>query len=141
MLKDFGELKRNLKKDFTGFVKVKVALLGDSATQLLAQALRATGYEKDLDIQFWEADFNQIESSVYDLHSGLYEFAPRIIIIYKSSHKLLQQFNKLAPWDYSSLADKEMELINNLTACLSSRLDVTIIYYNYAEIDDAVFGN
>ena len=43
-MQTFSELKKNLKKDFTGLVPVKVALLGDSAIQLLAQALRTLGH-------------------------------------------------------------------------------------------------
>ncbi len=40
----FIELKKNLKKDFSGLKKVKLALLGDSATQFLTQAIRGHGY-------------------------------------------------------------------------------------------------
>jgi hypothetical protein len=50
---DFRQLKSNLKKDFTGFKKIKVAILADSATQLLHQAVRGAGYEKKLDIEIW----------------------------------------------------------------------------------------
>lgn len=39
-MKDFSQLKKNLKKDFSGLKAIKVAVLGDSATQFLVQALR-----------------------------------------------------------------------------------------------------
>jgi len=70
-MQTFAELKRNLKKDFSGLTPVKIALLGDSATQLLSQAIRAFGYTAGFDLKIWEADFNQIERQVFDEGSEL----------------------------------------------------------------------
>jgi hypothetical protein len=39
-MKDFYQLKKNLKKDFSLLKQVKISVLGDSATQFLIQALR-----------------------------------------------------------------------------------------------------
>ena len=36
----FKELKRNLKKDISCYPTIKVALLGDTATQFLATAIK-----------------------------------------------------------------------------------------------------
>ncbi len=44
-MKDFSQLKKNLKKDFSQLKKIKIAVLGDSATQFLIQALRGVGFE------------------------------------------------------------------------------------------------
>ena len=38
-MQTFTQLKKNLKKDFTGLKAIKVAVLGDTATQFLIQAL------------------------------------------------------------------------------------------------------
>ena len=48
-MEGFGRLKKNLKKDFAGLQPVRVALLGDTPTQWLAQAIRGAGYERGLD--------------------------------------------------------------------------------------------
>ncbi|WP_217631576.1 HAD-IIIC family phosphatase [Pedobacter hartonius] len=141
LIKDFKILKRNLKKDFSGLKKIKVALMGDTATQFLTQALRASGFDREFDLQIWEADFNQIERQVFDPSSELYDFSPEIVIIYQSSHKLLSKYNKLPPGKYASLADTELDLIGNLCAQIDSRLHTKIVYYNYTEIDDSVYGN
>jgi len=140
-MKVFSELKKNLKKDFSGFRSVKVAILGDTATQFLAQALKGEGYEQQLDLLLWEADYNQIEGQVLDPGSSLYDFDPEIIILFRSSHKLLQKYGKLDPGAYNTLADKELELIDRLTGTIWSRSTAKIIYYNYNEIDDTVFGD
>lgn len=57
MMTPFSQLKKNLKNDFTNLLPVKVALLGDSATQFLSTALRGAGYERGFDLQILEADF------------------------------------------------------------------------------------
>lgn len=74
-MKDFYQLKKNLKKDFSELKVIKIALLGDSATQLLTQSLRGLGYDHDLNLEIWEAGFDQIEQQVYNLSSELYTFS------------------------------------------------------------------
>lgn len=138
---EFSSLKRNLKKDYTGLKKVKIALLGDTSTQLLSQALRGSGYESGFDLEIWEADFNQIGRQVFDQASELYQFNPELIIIFQSTHKLLGKYNKLKDGQQSSLAEEEISLIERLNSTLNSQLNAKIIYFNYPEIDDSVFGN
>jgi FkbH-like protein len=137
----FAELKKNLKKDFTGLAPIKLALLGDSATQLLAQALKGAAYNEGYNLQVWEADFAQVERQVFDEASELYEFEPSVIVIFQASHKLLGNYNKLKTEAYASLADSRMELVSNMYQQLKGKLNARIIYYNYAEINDAVFGS
>jgi hypothetical protein len=48
---DFLSLKKNLKKNFSEFKRLNIAILGDSSTQLLNQALKGFGYEKQLNFQ------------------------------------------------------------------------------------------
>jgi FkbH-like protein len=140
-MRTFAELKKNLKKDFTGLTPVKLALLGDSATQLLGVALRGAAYEAGIDLQVWEADFNQVERQVFDEGSELYSFNPEIVVLFQSSHKLLATYNKSKPAAYESLAANRMELLSAIYQQLSSRLHAKVIYYNYTEINDAVFGS
>ena len=140
-MQTFSELKKNLKKDFSNLKRVKIAVLGDTATQFLIQALRGAGYEKGFNLQIWEADFSQIERQVFDPSSELYEFKPEIVLIFQSTHKLLSTYNKLKPEQYSRLAEARMELVDNICTTLNAHLSAKIIYYNYTEINDAVFGN
>lgn len=140
-MKDFSQLKKNLKKDFSGLKAIKVAVLGDTATQFLTLALRGMGFEKGFDLLIWEADFNQIERQVFDPASELYEFKPEIVIVFQSSHKLLEKYNKLQPEQHSLLALTELDSIKNINNTLNNNLKAKVIFYNYTEIDDAVFGN
>lgn len=140
-MKGFSQLKKNLKKDFSTLNKIKVAVLGDSATQFLVQAIRGLGFDNGFDLEIWEADFNQIERQILDDDSELYQFKPEIVILFLSSHKLLGKYNTLKPIQYSQLATNELELIENLYSCVTNNLKAKLIYFNYTEINDTVYGN
>src|ERR1022692_218509 len=140
-MKDFSQLKKNLKKDFSRFKKIKLAVLGDTATQFLIQAMRGTGFDNGYDLQTWEADFNQIERQVFDNASEFYAFGPELVILFQSSHKLLGKYNKLKAEKHSELASLELASIDAIYEALRNNLKAKVIYYNYTEIDDAVFGN
>jgi FkbH-like protein len=137
----FTRLKKNLKKDFSGLQPVRVALLGDTATQWLAQAIRGAGYERGLDLRLWEADFSQIEQQVYDPSSRLYAFDPQVILLYQSSQKLLGAYNVAEPQGRCDLAQGRILQVDSLRAAIRVRSTASIIYYNYPEMDDGVFGS
>lgn len=140
-MKSFLQLKKNLKNDFSKLKTIKVALLGDTATQFLTTALRGAGYDDGFDLQVWEADFNQVERQVFDPTSELYELNPDVVIIFQATHKLVSKYSKLKPEAYSSFAESQLRLVDSLCAEIRSKLNAKIIYYNYPEIDDSVFGN
>jgi FkbH-like protein len=137
----FAALKKKLKNDFSHLERVRVALLGDTATQFLGQAIRGTGFDRAFDLQLWEAEFNQIERQVFDATAELYRFDPQVIVLFHSTHKLLGHYNKLPAADLAGLAEERLALIERLCTAIEARLGAKIIYYNYAEIDDAVFGS
>ena len=83
-MKDFSQLKKNLKCSFFGLNTIKVAVLGDTSTQFLNQAVRE-GFEKGFDLKIWEADYNQVERQVFDHASELYQFEPEVVIIFQST--------------------------------------------------------
>ncbi len=140
-MKDFYQLKKNLKKDFSLLKQVKISVLGDSATQFLIQALRGSGYESGYDLLIQEADFNQIELQVFDPSSELYECKPDVVIVFQSAHKLLGKYNKIAQAAHAAFASVEMDKIRNIYNTIQSNLNAKVIFYNFTEIDDNVFGN
>jgi FkbH-like protein len=140
-MKNFTELKKNLKKDFSNLKHLKIAILGDSATQFIKQAIQGLGYDEGFNLEVWEADFNQIERQVFDPSSELYDYNPEIVIVFQSSHKLLGKYNKINPEQHLQFASNELESISNVYSNLTNNLNAKVIYYNYTEIDDSVFGN
>ena len=137
----FNYLKKNLKKDTTGFKPVRLAILADSATQLLHQAIKGYGIEVGLDFQIFEADYNQIERQVFDSSSELYEFNPEFLVINFSGEKLLKKFYKTPPSLQALFAENEINNINSIIHTLTSKLKSKILVNTFIEINDSVFGN
>jgi len=137
----FNELKKNLKKNFGACKPLRLAILGDSMTQFLAQAIRGAGYTHRLDITIFEADFNQIDRQIQDIRSDLYSFAPDITLIFEAGHKLLQKFNKTIVNERIKFAENQINHMQLLVDTLQKNSQTKIIYFNSAEEDDHVFGN
>ncbi len=137
----FLELKKNLKKDYSGMKRFPVAVLGDSATQLIVQAVRGYGYEAGLDLQIFEADYDQIERQVMDQSSEFYRSAPEYVFIIPSVQKLIRKFYKLDPSRRSGFAAEEVARVGQLVAELNARIpSCKLIVANFMEMDDSVFG-
>jgi len=137
----FNELKKNLKKDFSFFKQLKLVLLGDSATQFLAQSIRGAGYEVRLDIRIFEADFNQVERQIFDFNSELYSFQPNVTVIFESGHILLQKYFRQDEKLRASFADDQLYRITDMVEVIQQHLKTNVVFFNYAEEDDKVFGN
>ncbi|WP_437575780.1 HAD-IIIC family phosphatase [Sorangium sp. So ce887] len=137
----FAELKRNLKKDFSQLKVVRLAVLADSATQLLVQALRGSGYESGLNIEIYEADYDQIERQILDTSSELHRFKPQFVLVFYAAEKLLARFQELPLDARAGFAEGHIDTLRQLVGVLGQHLSATVICTNYPEIDDGVFGS
>lgn len=137
----FQALKKNHKKDFSSFKKIKIAVLGDFATQMYVQAFKGYGYEVGLDFDIFEAEYNQIDYQVYNTSSKLYEFEPEFVIIFNCTNKLVQKFGRLDFNEKADFAQGIVEKAESVYHTILSRLKCKVIIANYPEINDAVFGN
>ena len=136
----FKELKRNLKKDLSTLPVLKVALLGDTATQLLTTSIRGEGVERKYNIEVFEAEYNQVERQFLDPTSDLYEFNADFIVIFQSTHKLGEHHSLLSADQQATLADNRIGFLASV--CENPALaGKKIIYFNYPEIEDTVFGS
>lgn len=133
----FKELKRNLKKDVSELPSIKVSLLGDTATQFLATAIKGEGIERGYNIDLFEAEYNQVERQVLDPTSDLYAHDAKYTIVFQSTHKLLEQYSLKPASEWSTLADERINFIRTICENVGGK----IIYYNYPEIEDTVFGS
>lgn len=140
MMKTFTQLKKSITKKPEGLKKVKVALLGDTATQFLNVALKGTAIDEGFDFDIFEADFGQVSRQVLDPTSEYYEFNADYTIIFESSHKLLSQYYK----SYDSqlnFAQNKVNYIEELYETIQNRTKSKVIYCNFSGINNQVFGN
>lgn len=134
---DFKQLKRNLKKDVSALPIIKVSLLGDTATQFLATAIKGEGVERGYNIDLFEAEYNQVERQVLDPTSDLYAHDAKYTVVFQSTHKLLEQYSLKPASEWGALADERINFIRTICENVCGK----IIYYNYPEIEDTVFGS
>ena len=138
---DFLQLKKNLKKDFSKLKLLKIAILGDSSTQLLHQAIKGYGFEGAINFEIYEADYDQIEQEILTGSSGLYEFQPDYVLLSFTTQKLYSKFCKTSFNGKTSFADDHIQLTNTLLESINERIKTKVIYSNFIEINDFVFGN
>ncbi len=136
----FNELKKSsyIRPDGDA---IRVALLGDTPTQLLTQALKGYSNQVGCLIDFWESDYNQVELQINNSNSELYKYNPDYIVLFLSTEKLLQKFYHTQTSDRKNFADSILNSFKKLLQAINSQSSAQTIIYNFYEIDDAVFGN
>ena len=138
-MKSLRELKK-LAREELNVPKVKVALLGDTATQLLVTAIKGEAVDRGLSLDIYEGEYNQVERQLMDPTSELYEFDAELTVIFQSTHKLGEYHSSLSIEKQEQLAEERLSFISSL--CESpSFVNKKIIYFNYPEIEDTVFGS
>ena len=136
----FNEIKKLLKSDNKMLPSIKIALIGDTATQFLATSIKGIGIERGYNIDLFEAEYNQIERQFMDPTSDLYVFEADFIIVFQSTHKLGEHHCLLSQEQQAKLADDRISFI--VSICENHALaNKKIIYFNYPEIEDTVFGS
>ncbi len=139
----YNDLKKNIKKykDSQFDKTVSIAILGDTATQFLATAVRGLAYEYGISAEVYEAEYDVIESEILDTASELYEKDRDHIVIYMSSEKVREAFEDTDEKDRASFADDQIGKIINYWNILKERTKAGIIQFNFVRHDTGVFGN
>ena len=135
---EFKQLKKLAKGIGDAEDGLRIALLGDTATQFLAIAIKGDAAARGCPVKLFEAEYNQIGRQILDPTSDYHNFGAQYTIIFQSTHKLLEAYSLNSdPGAMEALADERLAFIK--TVCES--VEGKIIYYNYPEIDDTVFGS
>jgi len=131
------QILKKLSKKTDGLPSLKVALLGDTATQLLATAIRGTGAERGYNIDLFEGEYNQIERQILDPSSDYHAFGAKYTVIFQSTHKLLEQYSLGDEAFRSNLAEERIGFVKTICDTVSG----PVIYFNYPEINDEIAGS
>ena len=120
--------------------KIKVALLSDAATQRFVPILRTLFCRQGVDAEIYEAPFDGIELEVYDRNSGLYQFAPQVVVLLNSVQALRASF--LRPQvNAISFANQTTDRMKSIWEAIQSNLPATVLQSNFALPYERFFGN
>ena len=113
-MKLFSELRRKAKKGGDGLPSLKIAIVGDVATQLLCTALKGEGVERGYNLEFFEGEFGQVEQLLLSLDSEMYAYNPDFIVIFQSTIKLLEKHALLDSDKQAFLADERIDFLSSI---------------------------
>jgi len=137
-----NELIKNSKRQLEQPHSVsKVAILGDSSTQLFSKALKGYAFEQNIEFDIYEADYASVELNVFDASSRLYSFEPDFIILYQSTLSLHKKFLTTEFNEKTKFGEKVIKNIEQYLAFINSQIETKIIVFNYGELSDITFGN
>lgn len=119
----------------------RVALLGDNATQFLAQAIRGLGVLSHFQMQVFDADYDQIYLQAFDDNSELYKFKPHAIIIFMCWQKLYEKYHRIDAGNAALFATNMAEEIQRVHNWIHDRCDASLLQFTFPTENDMVFGN
>lgn len=139
-MNSFKELKRNLKKSSSSLPEIRISIVGDTSTQFLATAIQGEAIERGYRVNLFETEYNQVERQFLDPTSDLYQFNADFIVIFQSTHKMGEHHSMLSAEQQATLAVDRINFLASI--CSNPALEgKKIIYFNYPEIEDTVFGS
>ena len=119
----------------------RLAVLGYRSTQFLAKFILDAALIHGIQIELYEADYNQLEVEILNMDSALYAFNPQIVLIVNSLEKWKKQF-------YTTKASKKAHFYEDIASqqanhckALTQRLSAQIVLTNLEDFPDGIFGN
>jgi FkbH-like protein len=139
---DYFRLNAKLKNiDYSQCREViRLALIGDAATQQLASLLTVLFAEQGVRLEVWEGPFDAIELQAYDPNSELYRFAPDVVAILNATQALrTRYYGRTSPG--TEFLEREYRRMTSIWDILRERSSAPIIQSNFALPIERVFGN
>lgn len=140
MLRTFLDLRKGQKLKIDE-PKVKLAVLGNAATQFLATAIEGNAKLERINLEVFDADYNQIVFQLMDPQSEVYAFQPDFILLYEATDKLYEEFLDEDSTGKRTFADRAMERITGFWDMVSRNGNTKVLQCNFTEISDRAFGS
>lgn len=142
----FSDLEKKSMEDKAGLPVIKMAVLGDCATQHICKAISGMGVLEHLNIEITEADYNQIELQLFDENSEIYEASPDYVLLMMCQEKLYEAYCETSVELRSGFAESMLARIQSYhdsvrTTMAAKGKSVRILQSLFSEVDDAVFGS
>jgi predicted enzyme involved in methoxymalonyl-ACP biosynthesis len=100
----FRNLQKARKKNIGGR-EIRLAVLGNCATQLLSQAVEGYAKLSNLNMRVYDSDYGQLNEQLLDPSSEVYSFNAGIILLWLCTEKIYENYLDMPLPSRSSLAD------------------------------------
>lgn len=135
----FKELRKASKLSVSG-KEIRVAILGNCATQFFATSLLGCAKLSSLNISVFDADYNQVDAQLIDSSSEVYQSQPDVIILWLATEKLYEDFLDLSLSEREDFADSYISKIENYWELVRKNTNAKVIQFNFSEFNDYVLG-
>lgn len=135
----FRELQKACKLNVKGR-KIRLAVLGNCSTQFFSDAIEGYGKLSGLNLNVYDAVYNQIDAQLLDSSSELNSFRPDNILLWLSSAKLYEEFLDSESGQRRGFAELYIRKIEHYWELITKKFRARIIQMNFTEIDDQVLG-
>lgn len=136
----FKEVKKAAKNNIEGR-EIKLAILGNCATQFLATAVQGYAKLEGLNLNVFDADYDQIDAQLLDDASEVYRFNPDEIFLFLATDKLYEEFLDEPLLARKDFADNVIKKLTGYWDLISANSKARILQPNFTEIDDKALGN
>lgn len=138
---DYFTLSKRAKKPAApGLRPLRVAVMGDAATQHLIALLRALFASNGFDATVYEAGFDTVETEALDPASGLHAFSADVIVILQSVGKLRASYYEF-PDDRAAFASSRATQIEEVWRALRKQTHAPIVQSTFVLPCERPFGN
>lgn len=122
---------------------MKIAILGNYATQFLKRSVLRCSRSWDAPANIYEADYNTVDLELLDDGSRLYSFEPDYIIWHESTLAVRDRFYNTPPAGREAFAEAYVARVLHYAGILAERIPgARVLFPNHAlSFDDNVFGN
>jgi FkbH-like protein len=119
---------------------LRVALLSDAATQQLVPLLKVLFAARGVRLEVYEGPFDAIELEVYAPGSGLYAFAPDVVVVLNAVQALKTRYYK-RPGGGAEFLRAEGERVAAVWEAIRRHTQVPVIQSNFPLPVERIFGN
>ena len=137
---DFKTLLKAAKQHTPDKNDHRLAILADSATQHLAQAITGYGALTNFPTQVYDADYNQIMLQVFDDSSQLYEFNPSAVLVFMCRQKLFERYCE-SEGNRVDFAETVMNDIKAIHRKIHQVSGASVLQFTFPYENDMAFGN
>lgn len=135
----FKELRKASKLNIDG-KQERVAVLGNCATQFFSTSVQGYAKLSGLNVDIFDADYNQIDAQLLDPASEVYESKPDYIVLWLATDKLYEEFLDTPLSERTVFAEYYIDKIKGYWCLIEQYSSAKIIQFNFTEIDDKVLG-